>query len=101
MTATITFVAGSELPRPMAAVIAIRKFDGPPNGIMLNPKAVAKIIRNSVGVAILRCHLSHRFTYRGAYKCNLYSQRLYLTKIELAVYNLLLKLLGARHHKLG
>lgn len=63
----------SRLPKPMAAVIAIRKFEGPANGIMLKPKAVAKTIRNSNGVTILCCHLSHRLRHKGAYKYKLYS----------------------------
>ena len=54
-TPTITMVRGSVVPNPMAAVEAISRFEGPANGIMLNPKEVAKIIRRSIGVAMLWC----------------------------------------------
>ena len=48
----------SAFPKPMAAVDAINRFEGPANGIKLNPKPVRKIIMNSIIDAIYRCPLS-------------------------------------------
>ncbi len=38
--------------KPMAAVDAIRRFDGPANGMRFSPNDVPKIIKSSIGVAV-------------------------------------------------
>jgi hypothetical protein len=86
ITPTSTIVMGSVLPSPMAAVEAMSRFDGPANGIRLNPNEVPKIIRSSISVAMLRCHV--RFRFRCAcrsYKCKLNSAVRLGCFLELAV----------------
>ena len=51
-----TKVEASAFPKLIAAVDAISRFDGPANGIKLNPKAVRKIITNSIISAIFAAH---------------------------------------------
>jgi hypothetical protein len=46
--AIVTNVAGSGLTRLIAAVEAIRRFEGPKKGMRLNPKATRKVIINSI-----------------------------------------------------
>jgi hypothetical protein len=41
---------------PMAAVEAIRRFEGPKKGIKFNPKATRKVIRNSMINAMYSTH---------------------------------------------
>ena len=55
MIATNKRVPASAPFNPIAAVDAMRRFEGPANGIRLNPKAVAKIITKSSGVAVVCC----------------------------------------------
>ncbi len=38
--------------KPMAAVDAIRRFEGPANGIRFSPNAVPKTIKSSIGDAV-------------------------------------------------
>ena len=57
-TPITTNVAVSAVPNPIAAVEAINRFDGPKNGIMLNPKAVSRMIMNSIIETISGCTLS-------------------------------------------
>lgn len=67
----ITKVIGSAVPMPMAAVEAINKFEGPANGIKLNPNDVAKMIMNSIIDAIpyLLMSVIPKFSVRHPYKC--------------------------------
>jgi hypothetical protein len=50
---TSTSVVTSAFPKPIAAVDAISKFEGPANGIKLKAKPVKKIIMNSIITAIV------------------------------------------------
>ena len=52
-----TNVEASAFPKLIAAVDAISRFEGPANGIKLNPKAVRKIITNSIINATFCCLL--------------------------------------------
>jgi hypothetical protein len=45
--------AKSVFPNPTVAVEAMNKFDGPANGIRLNPKDTKKTIINSISGSIL------------------------------------------------
>lgn len=53
----MTSVVASAFPKLMAAVEAMSRFEGPANGIRLNPKPVKKMIMNSIIDAIFAAHL--------------------------------------------
>jgi hypothetical protein len=52
-----TIVNGSVLPKPIAALEAMSKFEGPANGIRLNANEVAKIMMNSNSDAMLAAYI--------------------------------------------
>jgi hypothetical protein len=54
-TATRPKVAASAPAKPIDAVDAINRFEGPANGIKLKANEVAKIISKSIGDAMLHC----------------------------------------------
>ena len=65
-----TSVPVSTFPKPMAAVEAISRFEGPAKGMRLKANPVAKMIKNSIIVAIPWCPLSLSRIYQlRAYKC--------------------------------
>ena len=57
----ISNVVVSGVTKPMAKVDAISRFEGPANGIKLNPNAVRKKIMNSIIDAILTAHRSKNY----------------------------------------
>jgi len=46
--AIVSSAIGSAFTNPMAAVDAIKRFEGPKKGIKFNPKATRKVMMNSI-----------------------------------------------------